>query len=186
MKEANLNEQDKAVAKAIDGNGKGDDSLITLSTGVVLRARMANPNILIRVMTANPRPRPPVYFNTTMGREMENPDHPDYIEQVKAWEMAYNNGMLNALIGLGTEFVSAPRKFPKQEDSSWLEDYRALGLPVHPESLSWRYITWVLFKAAPLDTDTKLIGDKVRTLSGVKEADVRDAETFPDGDKDGG
>lgn len=182
--EASLNEQDKKIAKALDReNRKGDEELITLSTGVVLRAKQANPNILIRVMTANPRPRPPVYFNTTMGREMENPDHPDYIEQVKAWEMNYNNGMLNALVALGTELVFVPKKFPKPEEDSWVKDYQALGLPVLPESPAWRYITWVLFKAAPIDTDTRLIGDKVKSLSGVQEADVRDAETFPDGDE---
>lgn len=182
--EAKLNEADKKVAKAIDGNGgKGDDNLITLSTGVVLRAKQASPGILIRVMTKNQRPRPPMYFNTSMGREMENPDHPDYLDQVKAWEMEYKNGILNALIGLGTELVSVPKKFPRPEDDSWIEDYRFFGLPVIPQSKSWRYTTWILFLAGPLDTDTNLIGEKVRELSGTKEADVRDAETFPDGDE---
>lgn len=179
--EADLNKTDKVIAKAID-SGEEDD-LIRLSTGVVLKARQANPNILIRIMTANPRPKPPVYFNETIGREMENPDHPDYIKQVQAWEMEYNSGMLNALVGLGTELVSVPKKFPKPDDDSWLKDYRALGLPAITDSPAWRYITWVLFKAAVKDTDTKQIGDKVKKLSGVKEADVRSAETFPDGDE---
>lgn len=181
--EAKLNESDKKIAKAIDGrNGKGDDN-ITLSTGVVLKAKQANPNVLIRVMTATPRPKPPTYFNEQMGRLMENPDHPDYIAQVKDWEMSYNNGMLNALIGLGTELVSVPKKFPLPKDDAWLEDYKALGLPVVAKSDAWRYITWVMFLAAPTAEDTKLIGDKVKALSGVQEADVDAAATFPDGDK---
>lgn len=181
--EADLNAQDQVIANAIDGNGKGDDTLITLSTGVVLRAQQANPNILIRVMTANPRPQPPLVFMKAMGREMENPDDPDYIKRVQAWEMEYNNGMLNALIGLGTSLVSVPKKFPKHDDDSWIEEYQMLGLPIHPESPAWRYITWVLFKAAPIDSDTRLIGEKVKALSGVKEADVQNAETFPNGDE---
>lgn len=180
--EANLNKQDKAIAKAIDESGGADD-LIRLSTGVVLKAKQANPNILIRIMTATPRPQPPVYRNEAMGRDMENPDDPDYLKRVQAWEMEYNNGMLNALVGLGTELVSVPKKFSKPDEDGWIEDYKAMGLPVHPKSLSWRYITWVLFKAAVVDTDTKLIGEKVKSLSGVKEADVKDAETFPDGDE---
>lgn len=184
--EAKLNQRDRTIAQAVDKIGEVDD-LIHLSTGVVLRAKQANPNVLIRIMTASPRPKPPVYFNDAMGREMENPDHPDYIKQVSAWEMEYNNGMLNALVGLGTELVSTPKKFPKPEDDGWIEDYKALGLPVNVKSEAWRYITWVLFKAAVIDTDTKLIGDKVKGLSGVREADVRNAETFPDGDEaDGG
>lgn len=183
LPEVDINKQDKAIAEAIDNRGEADN-LIRLSTGVVLKAKQANPNILIRIMTASPRPKPPVYFNTSMGREMENHDHPDYLKQVQAWEMEYNNGMLNALVGLGTELVSVPKKFPKPEDDGWLDDYKALGLPVNPKSAAWRYITWVLYKAAVVDTDTKQIGSKVRELSGVKEADVRDAETFPDGDKE--
>lgn len=179
--EANLNKTDKAIAKAIDSGE--EDNLICLSTGVVLRAKQANPNVLIRIMTANPRPKPPTYFNETIGREMENPDHPDYIKQVQAWEMEYNSGMLNALVGLGTELVSVPKKFPKPDDDLWLKDYRALGLPIVTDSAAWRYITWVLFKAAVIDKDTQLIGEKVKKLSGVKEADVKSAETFPDGDE---
>ena len=182
--EADLNEQDRKIAKAVDKIGEGGDAnMITLSTGVVLCAKQANPNVLIRVMTANPRPQPPIVFMKAMGREMENPDDPDYISRVRAWEMSYNNGMLNALIGLGTELVSVPKKFPKPEDDSWLADYQAMGLPIHPESRAWRYITWVLFKAAPIDADTKLIGERVRVLSGVQEADVKDAETFPASDE---
>lgn len=189
----NLSKRDRTIAKAIDKNGGGgDDTLVTLSTGVVLRVKQANPHILIRIMTASPRPKPPVYFNTTMGREMENPDSPDYIAAVKAWEMEYNNGMLNALIGLGTELVSVPKGMEgphpksngKVEPLAWVRDYQVLGLPVLADSPAWRYITWVLFKAAVLDSDTKLIGDKVRSLSGVQEADVQNAETFSDGDKE--
>lgn len=183
--EADLNLTDKNIAKAIDNGGKGDDT-ITLSTGVVLKARQANPNILIRVMTAIPRPKPPLYFNEAMGRVMENTDHPDYIAQVKDWEMNYNNGMLNALIALGTTLVSTPKKFPKPEDDSWIKDYEAMGLPVNPKSPAWRYITWVMFMAAPTAADTKLIGDSVKALSGVQEADVESATTFPDGDKSNG
>lgn len=183
--EAKVNDTDRKLAQAIDkSGGQGDDSLITLSTGVVLRAQQANPNILIRVMTAHPRPKPPEYFNEAMGRNMENPDHPDYLKQVNAWEMEYNNGMLNVMIGTGTVLVSVPKKFSRPEDDDWVEDYRALGLPISPKSPAWRYITWVLFKAAVRDTDTKLIGEKVRALSGVKEADVRNAESFPDGNQE--
>ena len=182
MEAQNLNDGDRALAKAIDKSGEVDNE-IRLSTGVVLLAKQANPNILIRIMTALPRPKPPVWKHPDFGREMENLDHPDYIKQVQAWEMQYNNGMLNALVGLGTELKSKPKKMAGPDDKSWLEDYKSFGLPIMAESASWRYITWVLFLAAPLDTDTKLIGDKVKALSGVKEADVRDAENFPESDE---
>lgn len=183
---SNLNNVDRGIAKAIDDASEKDDNLIRLSTGVILEAKQANPNVLIRIMTSQQRPTPPVIFSKVMGREMENPDDPDYIDRVKAWEMNYNNGMLNALVGLGTTLKSKPKGMPGPDDDEWLKDYRALGLPVVSDSPAWRYITWVLFKAAVNESDTAEIGNKVKQLSGVKEADVRAAETFPGSDEGGG
>lgn len=169
---------DRIIAEAIDDR-EADDNLIRLSTGVVLKAKQANPSLLIRVMTKMPRPTPPIYLNKAMGREMENPDDPDYIARVKAYEMDYANGMMNVLIGVGTELVSLPVNALGPKDEQWIKDYQALGLPVILESDAWRYITWVMAVAAPTDKDLALIQKKVLKLSGVKEADVRDGENFP-------
>lgn len=177
---AKIEEADKTLAKAIDKNKKGgeSDDLITLSTGVVLRAKAANPMTLIRVMTANPRPQPPTVFIEVMGREVENPDDPDYIKRVEDWQMQYNSSMLNALIGLGTELVSKPKGMEGPDGSKWLLDYKAFGLKTVPESPSWRYIAWIMFIAAPTEADTKIIGEKVKSKSGVKDEAVQAAETF--------
>lgn len=168
----------RTVSKAIDTEEKGDAKSITLSTGVELNVKQANPIILIKIMTREKRPEPPMVFMEAMGRHMENPDDPDYIKRVQAWEMDYNSAMLNALIGLGTSLKSKPRSLPSPDDDTWIGDYKAYGLPASPESKAWRYIAWVQFIAAPTDTDIKLIGDAVKALSGVKEEDVAAAESF--------
>lgn len=173
------------VASAIDKSGEEQD-FVTLSTGVELYVRQANPNVLIQIMTAQKRPDPPQVFIKDIGRWMENADDPDYIARVKAWEMDYNRGMLFALVALGTSLKSRPKGFSDPAKDEWIADYKALGLPVMAESDSWRYATWVLFKAAPTDHDMKVIGDAVKKLSGVREADVKDAETFPGRDEAGG
>jgi len=170
---------DRIISQTIDEGGKVETNEIHLSTGVVLTAKQANPNMLIRAMTAQRRPVPPVYHSKEMGRDMENPDDPDYISRVQAWQMEYSNGMLNVLIGLGTELKSKPKKFPHPDDDSWVSDYQSLGFPIIPNSPAWRYITWVMFKAAPTSADIAIISEKVKNLSGIKEADVKDAETFP-------
>lgn len=188
ISDIDVNEVDKKVARAIDGAGEDDPTKIVLSTGVVLLAKAANPNMLIRAMTSHRRPTPPLVFIKEMGRDMENPDDPDYISRVQAWQMEYSNAMLNVLIGLGTEVVTIPKGIegphPKKKDElpSWIKDYSAMGFPILPDSPAWRYITWIMFVAAPTEKDTQLIGAKVRALSGVKEADVRDAENFPASD----
>lgn len=189
LSKTDFNEVDRKMAKGIDGvGGDGDEKTITLSTGVVLLAKPANPNMLIRAMASHQRPSPPMVFIKEMGRQMENPDDPDYISRVQAWQMEYSNAMLNVLIGLGTEIHSIPKGMegphPKKKDElpNWIKDYVAMGFPIVPDSPAWRYITWVMFVAGPTEADTQLIGRKVRALSGVKEADVRDAENFPASD----
>lgn len=201
---------DRNIAKAIDEGGKVKNNEIYLSTGVVLVAKQANPSMLIRAMTAHRRPTPPVVFIENMGREMENPDDPDYISRVDAWQMEYSNSMLTVFIGLGTELKSLPKGFegphpktvkkpildkgkpvldekknPTFEDvektPAWLEDYRAMGLTVVPNSPTWRYTAWVMYKAAPTKEDTDKITEAVKSLSGIKEADVKDAGDFPAG-----
>lgn len=156
-----------------------DDNTITLSTGVVLRGKQAPPLALIRIMGSFPRPKPPVYFAKNMGREMENPDDPDYIERVRAWQMDSSNAMLNALILLGTELVSKPKKMEGPDDDGWLEEYRLLSTEMLPQNKSWRYLTWITFKAAINEKDLNLIKEVVGRLSGVPESKVKAAETFP-------
>lgn len=170
---------DMKTVRAIADAKAGVQDEFTLSSGVVLRAKKANPLILITVMTRFPRPKPPTFFMESMGREMENPDDPDYIERVRNWEIESNSQVLNALIMLGTELVSVPKGVPKPSDDKWLDTYKVLDMPVHPDNESWRYLTWVKFIAAPDETDLSVIQEAVGRLSGIREADVKSAEQFP-------
>lgn len=177
----------KRVTKAIDETKAGEgDHLVELSSGVVLEVHQANPSLLIQIMTKERRPDPPLVFYKEINKWIENPDDPDYIARVQAWSMNYNSALLFALIGLGTTIHRIPKGISGPDGNDWIQDIETYGLPTHPESKSWRYVQWVLSVAAPLDVDTKKIGDEVRKLSGVKEADVRDATNFPEGDEAGG
>lgn len=167
------------VAEAVDRATKEDNDLIVLSTGVVLRGKKANPLILIKVMASFPRPKPPTWTHPNMGREMENPDDPDYQERLKAWEMEQSNATLNAMILLGTELEKTPKGFPRPEDDEWLEDYELLGVPMRPDKSKWRYLTWIMFKAVQDENDLIRIQEVVGRLSGVRDSTVRAAEAFP-------
>jgi hypothetical protein len=173
---------DMKTIRAVAEEGKGAQDEITLSSGVVLRAKKANPITLIRVMTRTPRPKPPVVFMKTMGREMENPDDPDYIERVKSWELESNAQVLNALILLGTELVRVPKGVSKPDDQDWMDKYRLLDMPMRPDDKHWRYLTWVTFIAATDEKDLDLIQDAVGKLTGMAEVDVKSAEQFPGSD----
>lgn len=177
------NRIDRVIAEVSDNLKKeADDNLIRLSTGVVLKAKQVNPNLLIRIMTKIPRPTPPIYRNEAMGRDMENPDDPAYIERVNSWKMDYSSGLMNVLVAHGTDIFSIPEGLEGVDGKNWVRDYASLGLPVIADSPSWRYTTWIMFVAAVNEKDNALLSKKVMALSGVKEADVQNAENFPKSD----
>ena len=181
-------------------NQKEDPNLIQLSTGVVLRGRKISPSLLIEIITSKARPKPPTVFVKNMGRNMENLDDPDYIERVQAYKYEQAGSMVTAMILMGTEIVSIPPdmegphpftvetgkgRLKKVEEKwpRWLEEYELLNLPMRSDSESWRYITWVKFRAAPDDQDLKLIQEVVGRLSGIRETDAQAAEEFPERNK---
>lgn len=155
-----------------------EDNLIRLSTGVVLLGKPAPALALVKVMASFPRPKVPTYFNTTLGRELENPDDPDYLERVQAQKTESASAMLNALILFGTEIETVPKKFPGPSANEWIDEYREVGLDAKPENKTWRYLNWVIFKAAPSAEDMQAIQKVVGRLSGVPESAVQDAEEF--------
>jgi hypothetical protein len=158
-----------------------EDNTITLSTGVVLRGKQVPPLVLVKLMASYPRPKVPTYMSKEMGREMEHPDDPDYIDRVKAWKTELASATLNALILLGTELVKTPKNVPGPDKDDWLQEYSLLGMDMHPDNQAWRYLSWVTLKAAPGADDLSLIKETVGRLSGVPEDKVETAESFPDG-----
>lgn len=177
---------DFETAQAVERALGDQDDTITLSSGVVLRGRVANPLILVQVMAAFPRPDPPMVFMQSMGREMENPDDPNYIERLQSWKMEYADRMVTAMIVLGTELVSSPKGLGRPDKDDWLEEYSLLGMPMHPQNKAWRYLTWVKFKAMQNEKDMQAIQDMVGRLSGVRESAVKSAENFSGSDQEPG
>lgn len=159
------------------------DSWIRLSTGVVLVAKPANPFVMLTVMSMHPRPEPPRVFIEVMGRQVENLDDPDYIGRVKAWQQEQSAATLDAMILYGTELRDVPKGFPKPDSDEWLKKYHILKLESDPDNKDWRYLTWVKFVAIQSLEDLDTIKNVVGKLSGVREADVKTAETFPGRDK---
>lgn len=174
---------EEPLVEAIEESKKPQDNTVVLSTGVVLRCKQANPLLLMNVMAAYPRPKPPVWHNPTMGRQMENPDDPAYIEAVANWKLESSNATLKALILLGTEVVKVPKGIPKAEDNQWLEIISLLNIPMNPDNKSWRYLNWVMSVATNGVEDLNKISEVVGRLSGVPEKNVKAAEEFPGSDQ---
>lgn len=175
--------EDKVI-EAAEAVEQGADNLIRLSTGVVLEGKQANPLVLIDVMSRFERPKPPIFLDPKMGREMENPDDPDYRARVSAYELEMSAALLPAMILYGTMPHSVPKGFPKSDDDAWLEEYALLNMPMKPENRHWRYLKWVMTKAVNNENDMAAIQDVVGRLSGIRESTVQSAEGFPGSDEE--
>lgn len=158
-----------------------EETKITLSTGVVVQCLKMPPLGAIMVMTSPSfrKPEPPVYYNEKMGREMENPDDPDYIARVNAREMEKNDNLLNLMIIFGTEIVSTPKGMEGPKGEKWVSRVKLTGIQTMPEDDDWRYLTWMKFVAATDEEDIKKIQEVVGRLSGIRNDDVKAAEDFP-------
>jgi hypothetical protein len=161
------------------------DNLVTLSTGVVVRLKKANPMTLITVMAGEPRPSPPTYRDKKMGRLVENPDSPDYQARVQDWEAHYNERLLNAFIQGGTEIVTVPKGVPKINDDGWVDTLNVLGIDTSKRDVpAWRHIHYIKNVACQDEKDLSVIQEGVQKLSGVSEEDVDKATSFPGSDEE--
>lgn len=162
------------VAKAADSlNGKGeDDHSLTLSTGVKLKVNSIPPLTMVEALTIFPRPEVPIYFDERLGREVENPDHPDYKERLQKYQLNYALGVMNAMILFGVEVVYVPKGFPKPEDDDWVEKISLVGLDTLPSSKNWRKLAWIKSVACAVAEDSNLLMERVGSASGVSEKDV--------------
>jgi len=153
-----------------------DPSVVTLSTGVRLRA-VRLPSILLADIVAkhNPtRPTPPRVMVVSKGREEENPDDPRYLEAMSGWQAGLIAMVNNAFLVMGTSIEFIPEGFERPEDPMWFNKISALGMGLGGDSDS-RYLAWVKYIAGPDNEDVqKLIGE-VGRLSGVSEGDVQTA-----------
>lgn len=177
-----MDQQDTDIktVRAMKANGKQqeEEHTITLSTGVVLRGKTVPPLGYVTVAAAFPMPKPPMYKDPLLGRMVENPDDPDYLDRVKSTQMESSSAILNVMIVYGTEVVSVPKGFSKHTDKKWLDRFKLTGLPVFDDD-DWLYLTWMKFQAAITKEDLDAIKQVVGKLSGVPEKDVASAESFP-------
>lgn len=168
------------VAAAVDKlEEKGDEGVITLSTGVKLEVKSIPPMLMMEALTIIPRPDVPTFFDARLNREIENPDHPDYQERLKKYQMDYALSVMNTMVIFGTGIKSVPKGVPVMESDDWVENMQLAGFDTLPSSKNWRKLAWIKTVAVANADDSNLLMERVGGASGVKETDVdAAAQTF--------
>lgn len=147
---------------------------LTLSTGVVVRAKPMSKQVYVKVLRKFPPPTVPVVYMPDKEREEENPSDPEYLRALQEQRITSALAIGDAAQVLGLEVVSIPEGFPGPGSPEWLEERDLLGLSSGDSSAA-RRLDWMKYKAAPADDDYKAIMLAVGRATGTPEADVTEA-----------
>ena len=152
-------------------SSNGSNGTIELSTGVVLRSKPINRNVFADILSEHVPPRVPTSYNTDKGREEDNPQDPDYLEEMQRYNTQLARAMSDALIVLGTDFESKPDELPSYDDETWLEEVELLRV-YKTKTRRGRYLAWVKTVAIATVEDFNAITNSVKRSMGVPEEDV--------------
>jgi len=149
---------------------------IEVSTGVIIGIRDV-PVIPFRELQKRiqrERPCVPVLYIEDKGREEENPDDPEYQEELAEYNESTEMRLIDYMLMTGTKIIKVPDNINTLESEEWAEECRYLGSDV-PASGGVRYLQWLKYVACPTQNDiASLILAAGRKL-GVTEEDVAEA-----------
>jgi hypothetical protein len=124
------------------------------------------------------RPKVPVVWIGNKGRSEENPNDPDFIDALRAWETSGVLSLYDAYLLAGTRIVSVPAGMATMDDPTWLDQMGALGQDVStPER---RRLAWLRFVAVRDPDNIATLAKEVGNRTFVREDEVdAAAEAFP-------
>jgi hypothetical protein len=165
----------RVVVEAVDENEERErGDIVTLSTGVRLKVKPVPKHFIFDVTSRLKRPKPPIMLIEGKGREQENPDDPDYQEELEQWVADVANAGNNVAILRGSEIDHIPDEVIGPDSEDWKSEMELLEIPMI-ENERARYLSWVKAIAAPLDEDIFLLLEEIGRLTGVAESDVAQA-----------
>lgn len=159
-----------AVAAASVGT---DLDTCTLASGVVLKVKKVSPLLLRRAVQKVTKPVIPVFHDEDRGRDIENPNDPDYLAALAEYESSQGYASLDMMILMGTELISVPEGMDRPEDTDWVELLRVGGIDPDISSDHARYLSWMQLIAITDMADVQSIAMAVARKTAVREVDVQ-------------
>ena len=112
----------KKAAEAKVATTSGDGTVRT-SGGYAVKFHPVAANVLREARARIPDPLMHTFTHPDSGKEMENPAHPEYIQELAAVEEKRIQASMNAMLLFGLELVD-----PVPEDNEWLMKLKHIGL----------------------------------------------------------
>lgn len=162
-------------AKQINSNG-ADPNVFTASTGVKFKIKSVNRQALggITDRYLKERPKAPITYIESKGREEANPDDPDYQEALQFWNLSMAMAITNFVILRGTELISesVPDEMLHYDSDDWKYEMQLMGnRSDNPRAC---YLEWVRAVACTEEDSTTLF-NLIGRKSGINQEDVSSA-----------
>lgn len=158
----------------------GRDWLWTMENGIVIRCSSIPSSYLSALREAYPPPKPPSMPGAG-GRPEEVPDHPDFIVQLAAYTVSFEEQQNRLIWGLATKVESIPEGMYGPDRDEWIDQVRKaaklmrIALDVEVEDPDLRYCDWLRFYAADNERDAWIISHLPQKLAGLTYTEVRAA-----------
>jgi hypothetical protein len=132
-----VNGQNPAVAVAATAGKKKEDTPHTLSTGVKVKINPVSTGLIQTVMGKVKDPKVPKFYDKDRDREIDNPNHPDYVSALREAQEARGTASLDAMIMFGLELLEPIPPFEE-----WGPMLQYLGVEVdetNPLDIEFKY-----------------------------------------------
>jgi hypothetical protein len=150
----------------------------TSSTGIVFKLSKVNNLTIVEAGKKLKAPKIPVMFIEDKGRDEENPNHPEYVDALRDFQMEQGMLLVNTYLAFGTKIISSALPDDKKpiDDTEWSDDLKEtldIDIPIKGKA---RYLRWLKFHLLG-DEDMNALARAVMQFSGrVTQEDVATAE----------
>lgn len=146
---------------------------LTLATGVVLRFKAISPQSVIDVMNTFVPPKVPVVWDEEREREIENPEHPEYLEAMRKFQSRQGFAMYDTAVALGVTVDTIPEGFEGPDGEDWIDTLEMLGIVFNRDKKAVRKLMWLKHIAITGTVEMERIVVNILRRSGVTEEDVQ-------------
>lgn len=176
----------KAASTAFNHQKNPVPDEITLSNGIRLKIKPIPPMLLNSVANSIPMPKVPKTWIEEKQRDEENPNHPDYIQELSERQTKITLATINLIIYACTEVLEVPSNFYSLESDKWIPIIKMAGIDVDFEDEVQRYVTWMRCYAISTIDDLNRVQTVPMQLAGITEAEVQEVmESFRGGEERG-
>lgn len=148
-------------------------NIFTASTGVQFKTKAVNRQSLggITDRYLKQKPKPPVVFIESKGREEPNYDNPDYIENMQSWQISMTMALSNFIFLRGVELIesSIPDGMVHFDSDDWRDEMELIS--DKSDNSRACYLEWIKAVACN-EEDTNKLMSIIGRKSGISQEDV--------------